>query len=136
VDERIAVPLLARCPGCGGPVAFERTEPQYQEDIVRRTVVRRFDVAVGRTLLPVWPPGTTTAPLADLRCPGRGPGTTGAGGAGAGRPVEQTDGAVAGAHRPGAEAGLWSSGQPRGDLPGSTGPWRGWPPRSNPPTTN
>jgi transposase len=48
VDERIAVPLPARCPGCGGPVAFERTEPQYQEDIVRRTVVRRFDVAVGR----------------------------------------------------------------------------------------
>jgi len=47
VDERIAVPLPPRCPGCGGPVAFERTEPQYQEDIVRRTVVRRFDVAVG-----------------------------------------------------------------------------------------
>ena len=48
VDEPIAVPLPARCPGCGGQVAFERTEPQYQEDIVRRTVVRRFDVAVGR----------------------------------------------------------------------------------------
>ena len=29
-------------------MAFERTEPQYQEDIVRRTVVPRFDVAVGR----------------------------------------------------------------------------------------
>jgi transposase len=48
VDERIAVPLPSRCPGCGGQVAFERTAPQYQEDIVRRTLVRRFDVAVGR----------------------------------------------------------------------------------------
>jgi transposase len=48
VDERIAVPLPARCPGCGGQVSFERTAPQYQEDIVRRTVVRRFEVAVGR----------------------------------------------------------------------------------------
>ena len=25
----------------------KRTEPQYQEDIVRRTVVRRFDIEVG-----------------------------------------------------------------------------------------
>ena len=28
-------------------MAFERSEPQFQEDIVRRTVVRRFDIAVG-----------------------------------------------------------------------------------------
>ena len=48
VDERVAVPLPPCCPACGGPVAFERSESQYQEDIVRRTVVRRFDVAVGR----------------------------------------------------------------------------------------
>lgn len=48
VDERLAVPLPPCCPACGGPVLFERTEPQYQEDIVRRTVVRRFEVAVGR----------------------------------------------------------------------------------------
>lgn len=47
VDERIAVPLPPRCPGCGGRVEFQRTESQYQEDIVRRTVVRRFEVAVG-----------------------------------------------------------------------------------------
>jgi transposase len=47
VDERLAVPLPRRCPGCGGGVEFERTESQYQEDIVRRTRVRRFDVAVG-----------------------------------------------------------------------------------------
>lgn len=48
VDERIAVALPPRCPGCGGGVEFQRTESQYQEDIVRRTLVRRFDVAVGR----------------------------------------------------------------------------------------
>lgn len=47
VDERVAVPLPPCCPGCGGQVAFERSEPQYQEDIVRRTVVRCFEVAVG-----------------------------------------------------------------------------------------
>jgi transposase len=48
VDERIAVPLPEHCPHCGGGVESERCETQYQEDIVRRTVVRRFDVAVGR----------------------------------------------------------------------------------------
>src|SRR6202051_2866229 len=48
VDERIAVPLAERCPHCGGDVEQENCETQYQEEIVRRTVVRRFDVAVGR----------------------------------------------------------------------------------------
>ncbi len=48
VDERIPVPLPERCNRCGGEVVAERTEPQYQEEIVRRTVVRRFDVAIGR----------------------------------------------------------------------------------------
>ena len=48
VDERIAVPLPERCPHCGGGVEPERCETQYQEEIVRRTVVRRFDIAVGR----------------------------------------------------------------------------------------
>jgi len=48
VEERIAVPLPTRCPACGGGLVFERLEPQYQEDIVRRTVVRGFEVAVGR----------------------------------------------------------------------------------------
>jgi len=47
VDECLAVPLPQRCPSCGGGVEFERTESQYQEDIVRRTLVRRFDVGVG-----------------------------------------------------------------------------------------
>lgn len=48
VDERIAVPLPERCPHCGGGVESESYETQYQEEIVRRTVVRRFDIAVGR----------------------------------------------------------------------------------------
>jgi transposase len=47
VDEEFRVPLPSRCPHCGGGVAVEHTEPQYQEEIVRRTVVRRFDIAVG-----------------------------------------------------------------------------------------
>src|SRR5207249_6352186 len=48
VDEAFHVPLAARCPRCGGGVELERRAPQYQEEIVRRTVVRRFDIAVGR----------------------------------------------------------------------------------------
>ena len=48
VDEQIVVPLPERCPHCGGGVEPEGRETQYQEDIVRRTVVRRFDIAVGR----------------------------------------------------------------------------------------
>jgi transposase len=48
VDERIEVPLPERCPHCGGGVEGESCETQYQEEIVRRTIVRRFDIAVGR----------------------------------------------------------------------------------------
>ncbi len=49
VDERISVPLPQCCPHCGGSdVQPESCQAQYQEDIVRRTVVRRFDIAVGR----------------------------------------------------------------------------------------
>src|SRR5258708_29279980 len=47
VDEEIAVPLPERCPHCGGGVEPESCETQYQEEIIRRTVVRRFDIAVG-----------------------------------------------------------------------------------------
>jgi transposase len=47
VDERIAVPLPKRCPDCGGPVIHDSLEPQFQEDIVRQTTVRRFDVEIG-----------------------------------------------------------------------------------------
>jgi len=48
VDERITVALPERCPHCGGGVGPESCETQYQEEIVRRTIVRRFDIAVGR----------------------------------------------------------------------------------------
>jgi transposase len=48
VDEQIAVALPEHCPHCGGGVERESGETQYQEEIVRRTVVRRFDIAVGR----------------------------------------------------------------------------------------
>ncbi|HEY6307949.1 MAG TPA: IS66 family transposase [Candidatus Angelobacter sp.] len=48
VEERIAGPLPERCPHCGGGVEQEGCEAQYQEEIVRRTIVRRFDIAVGR----------------------------------------------------------------------------------------
>ena len=46
VDEEISVPLPARCP-CGGPTVYDETKPQFQEDIVRQTVVRRFDIEIG-----------------------------------------------------------------------------------------
>ena len=48
VDEQIIVPLPERCPHCSGGVEAESWETQYQEEIVRRTIVRRFDIAVGR----------------------------------------------------------------------------------------
>ena len=47
MDEPISVPLPEQCPHCGSGVAFQGTESQYQEEIVRRTWVRRFDIAVG-----------------------------------------------------------------------------------------
>jgi transposase len=47
VDEKIAVPLPKKCPDCGGQVVHDSTQPQFQEDIVRQTIVRRFDVGIG-----------------------------------------------------------------------------------------
>ena len=47
VDEQVPVPLPPHCPHCNGPVILNHTQPQYQEDIVRTTIVRRFDVEVG-----------------------------------------------------------------------------------------
>jgi transposase len=47
VDEQITVPLPVKCPHCGGPVVHDNTQPQFQEDIVRQTLVRRFDVQIG-----------------------------------------------------------------------------------------
>jgi hypothetical protein len=48
VDEEITVSAPAQCPACGGPLTVERVESQYQEEIVRRTWVRRFRVPVCR----------------------------------------------------------------------------------------
>ena len=47
VDEVIAVPLPAQCE-CGGALEEERIESQFQQEIVRRTFWRRFDIAIGR----------------------------------------------------------------------------------------
>jgi transposase len=47
VNEQIAVPLPPSCPHCAGQVIRQASKSQYQEDIVRVTVVRRFDVEVG-----------------------------------------------------------------------------------------
>ena len=37
-----------KCPDCGGPLAVERVDTQYQEEIVRRTYVRRFRIPICR----------------------------------------------------------------------------------------
>jgi len=47
VDEVIAVPAPARTLR-GGALAFEKTEAQYQHEIVRKTIWTRFDVAICR----------------------------------------------------------------------------------------
>jgi transposase len=41
VDEEIQVAAPEKCPDCGGPLTVERVDTQYQEEIVRRTYVRR-----------------------------------------------------------------------------------------------
>src|SRR2546426_5185896 len=47
VNEEIAVPLPKKCPHCGGRGVHDDTQPQFQEDIVRQTIVRRFEVETG-----------------------------------------------------------------------------------------
>jgi transposase len=47
VDEVIAVPAPARCE-CGGQLKVEGIQPQYQQEIVRKTIWRRFDIPVCR----------------------------------------------------------------------------------------
>ena len=48
VDEEIHVSAPEQCPACGAALTVERVESQYQEEIVRRTWVRRFHVPVCR----------------------------------------------------------------------------------------
>jgi transposase len=47
VDEEIAVPLPKRSECCRAETIYEETRPQYQEDIVKQTIVRRFDIQIG-----------------------------------------------------------------------------------------
>src|SRR5438093_5009591 len=47
INEVIAVPAPGRC-ACGGSLAFEKIASQYQHDIVRQTVWKRFDVTICR----------------------------------------------------------------------------------------
>ena len=47
VDEVITVPLPAHC-DCGGALEVEKVESQYQQEVVRKTIWRRFDIAIGR----------------------------------------------------------------------------------------
>src|SRR5215469_15301399 len=46
VDEVIPVPLPRRC-SCGGRVTCDQTASQYQHEIVRKTIWRRFDIDIG-----------------------------------------------------------------------------------------
>lgn len=48
IDEEIHVAAPEQCPNCGGPLTVERVESQYQEEIVRRTWVRRFHIPICR----------------------------------------------------------------------------------------
>ena len=48
VDEEIQVAAPEKCPECGGPLRVERVESQYQEEIVRRTWIRRFQIPICR----------------------------------------------------------------------------------------
>ena len=47
IDEVYDAPLPARCPQCGGPIAFSHTDHQYQVEMPRRPFHRQFNVAVG-----------------------------------------------------------------------------------------
>jgi len=47
LDEVIAVPAPDRC-ACGGALDVEKIDSQYQHDIVRKTVWKRFDVSICR----------------------------------------------------------------------------------------
>jgi len=47
VNEEISVPLPKQSECCGAPAIYDDTQSQFQEDIVRQTVVRRFDIQIG-----------------------------------------------------------------------------------------
>jgi len=47
VDQQIPVQLPKDSPCCGAPVIYDATKSQYQEDILRLTIVRQFDIQIG-----------------------------------------------------------------------------------------
>jgi transposase len=47
-DEIIDVPLPERCAECGGEVQEDHLDHQYQVEIPRRPILRRFDIHVGQ----------------------------------------------------------------------------------------
>jgi transposase len=47
VDEVLQAPLPESCPDCGGPVEQTGTASQFQTEIPRRPIVRRFDIHIG-----------------------------------------------------------------------------------------
>lgn len=46
-DEVHAAPLPPACPDCGGSLVEDRQDQQYQVDLPRRPIVRRFDIRIG-----------------------------------------------------------------------------------------
>jgi len=46
-DEIIDVPFPDHCPDCGGPTAEDRQAQQFQMEIPRRPILRRFDIHIG-----------------------------------------------------------------------------------------
>ena len=46
-DETHDAPLPPTCPDCGGPLVEDRQDQQYQVEIPRRPIVRRFDIHIG-----------------------------------------------------------------------------------------
>lgn len=47
VDEFLDAALPSACPGCGGPIVEDQVEHQFQTDMPRKPIVRRFDVHCG-----------------------------------------------------------------------------------------
>ena len=46
-DEIIDVPLPDHCPDCDGPTTEDRQDQQFQTEIPRRPILRRFDIHIG-----------------------------------------------------------------------------------------
>jgi len=46
-DEIIDVPLPPECPNCGGDIHEDHVDQQFQVEIPRRPIIRRFDIHVG-----------------------------------------------------------------------------------------